>query len=317
MSLRIVISIGVLAVSFSMDRVAAQTPSGESGTVSGVGTVSVKRRPEFLRVKLEVFAAGKTIKEAIANLKDRREAIRGQLATLAAVKDSIVFGEPQVNSSVLEARQRMEMMIRNRMGKPAKKEPKKGATAPTVVSASLTAEWSLKGQDTEALLIEVARIREAITAADLSGRKDLDKLGSDDEELKEEMEGLQTDGATDEQGRPQAGAPAFLLVSKVTAQEQAKALAEAFQKARARAHQTAKAAGAELGALRQLDSQFRSSPEAETAEDPAQAYYRVVQAGRTDLPPEPDAPPEAQGAQPGAVTLRVIVTASFALKETR
>jgi uncharacterized protein YggE len=289
----------------------AQAEAAESGTVAAVGTVNLKRRPDRLRVKLDVFATGKTMNEAIANFKDRRQAVRGQLATLGAVKESISFGEPQANSTVLEARQQMEMMIRQRIGKAAKKDAKKAATAPSVVSASLTAEWSLRGQDTEALLIEIAQLRESITATDIAGRKDLEKVGSEDEELKEEMEGVEIDA--NQTGQTPPGTPTFLLVSKVTEEDRARALVVAFQKAKASAERTAKAAGAGLGPVRQIESQFQSSPESDNQETAVIAYARSMQAARPEPQPDPDGPLEAQGNQPGTVSLRVTVTATFTL----
>ena len=296
---------------------AQSAANAEKGTVSGVGVVSVKRRPEVLRVNVEVFAAGKSIKAAIANLKDRREAIRRQLATLGAVGESIKFDEPEINTTLLEGRQRMETMIRSRMGKAAKADAKKAAATPSIISATLTAEWSLKGADTETLLVEVSQLKETITAADLAGIKDLDKLGSEDDELKEEMEGIEPGDNQNSQGQPPAGAPSFLLVSKVTAPDQANALAEAFRKAKEKAAGTAKAAGAGLGELRLLESRMQSGTEENSEESAAAAYYRSVQSGRAESPPEPDGPSEARGTQPGAVSFRVTVTAAFVLKEGR
>jgi uncharacterized protein YggE len=96
-----------------------------NGTVSGSGTVVVKRKADLLRMKVDVVAQGKTIQEALTNLKDRREAIQVQLATLGAPRESIVFEASQVNSTVLQARQQMAMMIQARVdqgGRPGRQE---------------------------------------------------------------------------------------------------------------------------------------------------------------------------------------------------
>ena len=61
-------------------------PAVQTGTVSGSGTVVLKRKPDLLRMKVELIAQGKTMKEALANLKDRRDAAQAQLATLGAIK---------------------------------------------------------------------------------------------------------------------------------------------------------------------------------------------------------------------------------------
>jgi len=55
-------------------------PTSDKGTVSGLGTVVLKRKPELLRIKVDLIAQGKTMKEALASLKDRREAAQAQLA---------------------------------------------------------------------------------------------------------------------------------------------------------------------------------------------------------------------------------------------
>ena len=75
------------------------------------------------------------------------------------------------------------------MGGRTKKAAKKAAT-PVVISAKLTAEWPLKGKDTESLLLEINQLQETINAADLAGKKELDKLGGEDEELTQELEGM-------------------------------------------------------------------------------------------------------------------------------
>ncbi len=296
----------------------AQPAAAEKGTVAGVGMVALKRRPDVLRMSVDVFAQGKTMKEALATLKDRREAVGGQLATLGAAKDSIVFGEPQINAALLEARRQMEAMIRNRMGNRAKKDPKKGSSIPTVVSAWLTAAWLLKGKDTEALLVEIAQLQESINAADLAGRKDLEKQSTEDEELREELEGVQAEAMNNNPNQPQPGTPSYKLVSKITSHDYSQALADAFRKAKSRAEETARAAGAELGPLRQLVSHAQAGGDSDGSDDPRQAYAQMMQMTqmtRDELPLEAEPVMEAQGAQPGEVSYRVTISDSFALKE--
>jgi len=296
-------------------RAGAQPAAAEKGTVAGGGMVALKRRPDVLRMSVDVFAQGKTMKEALANLKDRREAVGGQLATLGAAKDSIVFGEPQVNAAVLESRRQMEAMIRNRLGNRAKKDPKKGSSIPTVVSARLTAAWPLKGKDTEALLVEIAQLQESINAADLAGRKDLEKQSTEDEELREELEGVQAEATNNNPNQPQPGTPAYKLVCKITAPEYSQALADSFRKAKSRAEETARAAGAELGPLRQIVAHTQAGGDSDGTDEPRQAYAQMMQTAHDDLSLEPEPVMEAQGAQPGEVSYRVAVSASFSLKE--
>lgn len=294
--------------------VQAQSSGAEGGTVSGVGTVSLKRRPDTLRLKVELFARGKTMKDALANLKDRRDALRGQLATLGARKDSVAFGEPQVTSQLQEARQQMMAMMQGRMGNRIKKDANKNQPEPAVVSASLTAEWTLKGQDTEALLIEVGQLEDAVNKADIAGAKELEKLSGDDEESREEMAGMAAMMGNADPNRGQPGKPTFTLVSKLSAQDHAQALAAAFRKAKTAAEDTAKAAGAQLGTLHHVQSQVHTGGEAENANEMAMYYARVFQGGATAPQADPENSLEAVGQQPGAVVYKVAVTASFILK---
>jgi hypothetical protein len=272
-------------------------------------------------MKVDLIVQGKTIKEALTNWKDRREAVQAQLATLRARKESIAFGDPQINTTVLQARQQMAMMIQARLGNRAKKGSKKAAV-PVVISGRLTAEWPLKGKDVEALLIEVGQLQDSINAADLAGKKELEKLSGEDEEVSQELEGMPANFGNDP-SQAQPGTAAFTLVSKISAQDHARALADAFQKAKTQAEAIAKAAGAELGPIRELGSQAQSGGESEDSENPAQAYSRAMQAyyrtigmgGSGGGQAGDDANlPEAQGTQPGEVSYRVTITAAFAIK---
>ncbi len=294
-----------------------QVPPTEKGTVSGSGTVILTRLPDLLRMKVDVIAHGKTMKDALASLKDRRQAVQGQLGTLGAARESIVFGPPQVNATVLQARQQMAMMIQARLGNRAKKSAKKAA-APVVISARLTAEWPLKARDVEGLLVEISQLQESITAADLAGKKDLDKLSGDDEEIGQELQGMQENfGVGPDSGQTQPGQPAFTLVNKITPEDHARALTDAFLKAKAQAEETAKAAGVRLGLLRQLGSQVQiGGADPESAGNQFQAYYRMLAISSPGgKPVEPAPVKEAQGAQPGEVSYTVTVSVAFDLAE--
>jgi hypothetical protein len=155
----------------------------------------------------------------------------------------------------------------------------------------------------------------------LAGKKELEKLSGEDEEMSQELAGMQANmGGDPSQAQP--GTPTFTLVSKITPQDHSRALADAFQKAKTRAQETARAAGAELGALRQIGSTAQSGGDSGDAENPNQVYNRAMQAyyrsmGMGDSGGQPnDAanPLEAAGTQPGDVAFHVTVNASFELK---
>ncbi len=294
-----------------------QTPAAETGTVSASGTVVLKRKPDLLRLKIDVIAQGKTMKEALASMKDRREATRAQLAKLGATKESVVFSDPQINTTVLAARAQMAMMIQARMGGGRAKKSAKKTAPPVVISSHLTAEWPLKGKDTESLLLEISQLQETINAADLAGKKDLEKIGGEDEELSQELEGVAAGPYGGDPSQAQPGAPVVTLISKLTPQERAGALADAFKKAKAQAQEIAQAAGVALGPLRQLGSVVQPGGEGDGNSNEWQAYYyQMMQANRGGMPAkDSDSDPEAQGTHPGDVSYRVTVSAAFDIKE--
>jgi uncharacterized protein YggE len=307
------IAAAVLCATVAAARPETQTPPGESSTVSGSGTVVLKRIPDFLRMKVDVIAQGKTMKEALASLKDRREATRLALGKLGATKESVVFSDPQINTTVLAARAQMAMMIQARMGGGHAKKATKKAAPPVVISSHLTAEWPLKGKDTESLLLEISQLQETINAADLAGKKELEKLGGEDEEVAQELEGMGGQYGNDP-SQAQPGTPAVTLVSKLTPQERAAALADAFKKAKTQAQELAAAAGTALGPLRHLGSTVLVAGDSENASPEWQAYYQMMPGVRAGSQTK-DSETEAQGAHPGEVIYRVSVTAAFDIKE--
>ena len=291
----------------------AQVPP--EGSVSGTGTAVLKRPPEVLRVHVELTAKGKDLKEALAKLAERREAARLQLAGLGAVKESIKFGETALTSEKTDRQRQMEMMVRERVRSGGKK-PAKPQAEPVVVGATLKADWALAAGEPEALMLTAHALQEKVKAADLAGLKDM-KLTPQEEELAEEMAALAGQfGPGGTMNDPKRGEPTFVFVAKVPEAERAKAMADAYQKARAEAARLAQAAGMELGTLRQLHHQ----PQAPGAEMqfpgdyeghgyPSPYRMRGLPAG------DENAPDEAVGTQPGKVTLRLTVTAAFALQQ--
>jgi uncharacterized protein YggE len=286
----------------------AQSPAPPGGTVTGLGFVDLKRQPEVLRVQVEILAKGKDLKEALARLKERREAARSRVAALGAIKDAVVFGEPALSSEKTDQQKQLEAMVARgvRFGG-AKPAAKIKETPPAVVSFWLRFEVPLKATDAEDLLLVSQRLQEQVRAADLAGLKEFKKLSPQEEELAEEAQLTQG-----QEGEPKRGEPTFAFVAKLSEADLAKATAEAFQKARHEAAKLAQAAGAELGRLHHLESQNGGL----SAEETAYMSYSgrmAYQARMAQNFPAPERP-EAVGNQPGQVTYRVAVTAAFLLK---
>jgi uncharacterized protein YggE len=274
-----------------------------AGTVSGSGSVEIKRQPDILRVQFEVMARGKTLKEALQNLTTRREEVRSELTKLGAGKDAVTFGDPGLADDGSNRRDRVEMLIRERnraLGKPKAK-----GDAPAIVAVTVKVEFPLAAAEPEAFLVAARELQERVKATDLGGLKDKGKLTPEEEEAAAEAIGR--GNGDDELPR---GEPAFIYVSKITEAERSKALAEAFAKAKKEAQRLAKAAGGELGGLHHLANQFQ--PVMDFDEIYGRRGYPGM--GRMMLGTSDDEGDEAIGPQPGKVALRVGVVVQFKLK---
>src|SRR4051812_5222260 len=57
-----------------------QATPGPDGTVTAIGTATVERKPDVVRMQVELSAEGKDVKEALASLKSQEKAVREKLA---------------------------------------------------------------------------------------------------------------------------------------------------------------------------------------------------------------------------------------------
>jgi len=293
LGLMVVGSVGLLA-----EAQAADVP----GAVTGMGMSSLKRAPDIMRLQVQISGDGKTLKEALAKLAARREACRKKLVGLGVKEDAITFDDPKVDTT--DPRQQMEQMMRMQMrgGRAAAPATSPAGAARVAVGTVVKAEWPISAKGGEELLMAAQDLQDRVKAADLADTK---TSSLEEQEAREERAGL--DG--NEQAPP-PGQPVFLYVAKVSEEQRAKVLAEAFKKAKANAADLAKAAGAELGALKQLQAQ-PAPPDMEQYQMMQYARYNpylYAQAQNTD------ATDEAVSPVAGPVTLRLTVSASFAIK---
>ncbi len=289
----------------------AQEDAG--GAVVGQGSARIERVPELLRVQVALSGQGKSIKEALADLRNRQKEARAKLQQLGAQETSVKFSEPAVSTASNDGDQRMRRMfresVRSKLGSRGVEKLK--LPEPRVVSATLTAEWPLKFEGAEDLLVVAHELQEKIQAADVAGAGKSKAASPEEQELAEEYEGFMEErmGRDDE---PKPGTPSFAYVSKITSDEHAKLLAQAFAQAKKKAAQLAAATGSQLGDLRQIRETVTGfEPEELGSPYGYQRYAQMMQrmgAGGSDDQRE------AIGRQPGKVEYRVIVTSSFGLK---
>jgi hypothetical protein len=286
-------------------------------TISATGTAVLKKRPQILRLHMELGAKGGDLKDVLARLAARREAARKTLEELGATPSAVEFGDVKIVPGKSDQRRQMEAMIRQRMrvaGKAATQEAAKKEL--TTVSMSVTAEWPLKSDSAEQRLLFAHELQEKMTAADLGGQKEAEKLSAEEQEISEEDE-AQMPRYGYEEG-PKFGEPVFLYVAKLTDEEQAKALAEAFGKAKVGAGRLAAAAGTSLGPLRQITNANPfggpiGMPEEWSDYDFSsnRLLSRLLQRSAAGGSGNSD---EAVGMSPGTVSMRIMVQASFAIK---
>ena len=298
-------------------RAAARAGADDAGSVTGVGKVVLNRPATVMRMQIDVPAEGKTVGEALEQLKAKRQALAAKLKSLGAAEAGVQFGDPRVGASGpggnAQQRYLQQMMRMQRGNRAAAKKPH----GPAMVSVTLpvTAEWTLKASGAEEAIIAGHKLRETVKSAGLLGK---DAAGAADKklepeeeaEMEEEMAGL-TDDGTGAAAPLKPGEPRFTFVAKITDPERAAASKEAFQKARAEATQIAEAAGGKVGRLRMVTAQVGAAAGAD--EDGMGAYNRyMMQAMGMD--PGSEAVPEASGTEPGMVSLRITVSASFAME---
>ena len=276
--------------------------------------VSIKRPPDTLRMQVQLSGHGKDVKDALAKLKSRRDAVKAKLVELGANKETVEVGEARAAVEDSSRRRQMEMMVQQRMRQQGRRAPKKEETKPVSLSVEVKAEWALKGQNAEQLLIAAYDIQQKVTP-ELAKLNVAEEMSPEELELAEEMG--QNMGMDD--GQPKPGEPSFVYVARISGDELAKALASAYDKAKTQATQLSQAAGATLGPLEQLASHesmvdmenpfngnsYRSNP----------YFYRAMVQQQQQPFKDSGGPTEAVGIDPSQVAVSITIVASFGLKE--
>ncbi len=216
-------------------------------TVAGMGTSSVSRPPEVLRMYVELTAKAATLEEALASLKERREAALLQLKMLKADMDTVETGAPGPAAGPSAERRQMEQMVLQRMrGAGRRLPPGLDEPEPVAVAMRLQADWPLTADSPEELLLRSDAIRKQVKEADLAGSAEEEEVSPEMQEMLEEMAGMQYDY---NETPFKEGEPVFLFVARIDEADRRQAMSDAFAKARGQAQSLTEAAGVELGPL--------------------------------------------------------------------
>lgn len=287
----------------------------QPGSVSAMGTATVKERPTVLRMIIQLSEKAESLQDALNQLKDRREAALLQLESLGFEKDKIVIDEPTPESPNSPQRRQMEQMMR--MMRSQGRSVPKALEQPKLVTITclVTAERPLEATAHDDILVFANDLADKVTAADLAGTKEAKKLSPEAEELAEEMEGMMSDSSYGEE-EVNPGEPRFFYVARLSQESRDKAMAEAFARAKANAERLATAAGVELGGLASLSGSAMHS-ENQTGDYYGGSSYQMrmmmaAQQMRSDGGDEEGT--EAVVQTPGTATFRVMVQANFHLK---
>jgi uncharacterized protein YggE len=292
---------------------AADASNVDAGAVTGIGTAKVERRPDFARIQFDLSAEGKDVKEALAKLREKEKALRDKLAKLGLSEGAIKVDEPRMGLSAQDQQAQMERMVQMRTGRAAKKPTTNPSQPSVTVMVHVRAEWKLAAQNTDDLLIEAQELSAKVKSADLIGKQDAKKtLTPEEQELEEERAMLLQQSG---QAAPaDADNLPLMFVSRVSEEERAKLLAEAFGKAKEDATRLAKAAGGALGPIRQLTSAANAQGESDASERYNEYMYQRRMMGQQMPGAGGEDPAEAVSMTPGKITYRVMVTAAFAMK---
>ncbi len=292
-------------------------PADAAAIVSQTGTHVIEKNSEFMRMHVDLQAKGDSLETALAALRERVQAARARLGELRADKDSITVGDPQISQGKTDQQRQMEAMMQRQLRSQGRSKPASDAPTPVRVTAELTAQWTLDPGTPEELLLAVHPLQEKIRQADVGGTKQATELSPEERELQEELGDQNVADYYGSDGEPKPGEPDFVFVSYISDDEYDAALAKAFQNARDQAGRLAKAADAQLGAIRSIGDVGSSGLDWEMYGGydrysyNARSYQMMqrIQARARST----EKATEAIGPAPGKIKYNVAVSASFNL----
>jgi uncharacterized protein YggE len=297
-------SAGAQSVAVSAQIQAQQAAGGAPDSITGIGMSTIRRAPDRMRLMIQLPVEGKTLKEALAKMAQRKEAAKKKLVALGVAEQDVLFED--LRPETTNPQQLMEQAMKARMGMAKKPAPPAGPANVRLV-VTLKAHWALAGKSPEELLAASQELQQKVKDADLSELKQAS--AEDRERLEEQQGGSEINFNFGMPASPPPGEPAFSFVCKIPDEEMTKATEEAFKTAKSKAQQLARGAGVELGNLKQLTSYV--VPDV----DPSQpSYLQMMQAAGAAVQPSGDDPNEAAGIQPTQIKVRLTVMASFGIK---
>ncbi len=313
----------LVSCSFASSAAAQEFPGGATSVpepFAGSGTAQIKRLADRMVTWIPLQASGSDVRAATTALQQKIAAAKVQLKELGAQEESLKAGEIALTNNASDVRERMmriqQGLMRGRNQSPQVDESE-SETAVVTVTTSLRADWALIATDGPELLAAASELQAAVRNAKLTEDSSEQQLPPEQQELFEEARMFADSGEADTSREP-----VFVFLAKVTPQERAALLKQAFQRAEAEARELAEATGTTLGSIGTVR---QSSPSGTSAMGSryGTSYYPLLsqygsseqsQAFITELLQELSQSGPVMhmiGAAPGELTYAVSVTAGF------
>lgn len=214
--------------------------------ISSTGSVTIRRPPSLLLMKMTLRASEATLALALTKLNKLSAASTDWLNRLKA--SPVEFGEPSfTNEADADPVAQVQARARRMMQQNAPKQPSKSGKCE--VCRVVTALWDIESMSAEEILVFVDRLQfELSSEAESNESAENPSWVSQEEQFANFISSMQAPPLPDD--RPQ-----FLYISRLTVEEREKALAKALGFAYAKAETLARAAGWKLGPLSMLSEQ--------------------------------------------------------------
>jgi uncharacterized protein YggE len=272
-----------------------------SPNITLTGHASATESPEALRLSLTISAQGSDIRAAIAKLKQERDDAKGKLVAIGANESAIKFTDPAegTQGNLTPQQRMMQQMMATQRNRATPASQPSGVT----VSTQLTAEWTLASASPDDLLIAANELERKVKGALAAGGGSATAAKTpEEEEIAQEM-AAQPGADAGKSDQPQ-----FVFVHKLTEDDRAKLLGEAFANAQAQAKRLAIAAGRQSGGV------MRISGNQTDMENPQNAYIQAIMDAQTGQATPTSSDDEVVGDAPGTVRYNVSVGVTFLLQ---
>ena len=216
------------------------------------GHANLEKLPTKVRMCIDITVKGKNLEDALENLDKQIKKAEKSVDKLKPVKGSIHVGPPRPSTLGNELQKQMGGMGGGFTTtiSPIGRKPPRGLKAMQMVTASalFRADWELNEKTAAKQLLFVEELRDEIEKADVSGKKEMQKLSPAEEELMAEAKARQEENYySSDEDKVEPGTPVFFYIAKLSKDEKKKLYKEAFQKATENAKELADATGMPLG----------------------------------------------------------------------